>query len=165
MSGRASLRSRDCSPLFSATPSFWESEKQRRENENKRLWNKWKTQLCVYLLNKSSIQIAFCWGPISQRGIKTQLHLQSYISISHPVSFSVQHISHREQEKPWFVCLGGIRGRWCCDVDGWLHSDLWFTSLKLPSTKTKASSIHFICLLTSYKGGTYGLICFWLSFL
>lgn len=116
MSGRALLCSRDCSPLFSATPSFWE-----RENENKRLWNKWKTQLCVYPLNKSSIQIAFCWGPISQRSIKTQLHLQSYISISHPVSFSVQHVSHREQEKLWFVCLGGIRGRWCCAVDGWLH--------------------------------------------
>lgn len=59
-------------------------EKNKRENENKTLWNKWKTQLCVYPLNKSSIPTAFCWEPISQRGIKTQLHLQSYISISHP---------------------------------------------------------------------------------
>lgn len=30
---------------------------------------------------------------------------------------------------------------------------------KPPSTKTKASSIHFICLHTTYKGATYGLIC------
>lgn len=48
--------------------------------------NKWDAQLCVYPLNKCSLQIAICRGPISQRGIETQLHLQSDISIS----FSIQ---------------------------------------------------------------------------
>lgn len=83
-----------------------EQETMKQKKERTRDWNKWKIQLCVYPLNKSSIQIAFCWGPISQR------HPVASSLIFHPTSISLTqtHISQSKREA--LICALGFAIQW-----------------------------------------------------
>lgn len=98
MSGRALLCSRDCSPLFSATPSFWEREKQKRKREQDTMTQMKNTAVCLSPKQK------FNWNCILLRAHFTEGHQNTvaltvlHFNLASSLIFRPTHIAQRARE-------------------------------------------------------------------